>query len=751
LLSSHLRTSEDISDLIPTKPEELSKEFTYIKNAPFMHLIAIAVGGEDNHAAYAAMLGESLKCPLIPEVSTGISSFLTSNFLEKLIPLTSNLLTVNQLAKLPDTFSIPYIQNAMARNKQEMLGPAGIFTQKITALDPLRLRDFFLKNIFTTSSLGKFNIEDGFFVGEHGKYSLVLVRPAIPMTDSHGSIEIMTKIQDAILNLPKSLEIYVQGSYAHTQNNTSIIMSDLYRILPISFIVLIFLLILFFRNLYLIFALCVPVISLIFSAGILSIAYNTISGIVITFSSVILGITIDYAIHSYFALASSSNFEDNLYRLSKSLKACAITTSSAFIFLYISDIPAIKQMSLFGAAGIFAALVISIFILPHFIANKENTFILFHKPYTQKITSCPLIAIFTSISLLIILTCITTLRIDGDIRNLSWKSDRLMADEKKIRDIWGFNSEQTFIIAPGNGDEPGIEKALHINDNVWNILKNAHIAASSVAPLLPSQQTQIERKDIWHDFWRKNGQNILKEVRHSQLETGFSLNAFDPFISLLSSNPPNILPGTLREMGMGFFLDMFATQTQEASLVYTMLPSNEKISDEIHSKLFETGASLVSGELFRQKMANAFGKEIRYFCIGTFFVTLCVVIILFRSPLRFLPALLPMFNALAATLIFFLLFDIPVNIFHAASLPLVIALSVDYGIFMQSSFENNAVSCTENAILLSGLTSLTGFGCLMLARHPALYSIGITVTIGITTAMLTALWLLPNLLRKQNL
>jgi uncharacterized membrane protein YdfJ with MMPL/SSD domain len=49
----------------------------------------------------------------------------------------------------------------------------------------------------------------------------------------------------------------------------------------------------------------------------------------------------------------------------------------------------------------------------------------------------------------------------------------------------------------------------------------------------------------------------------------------------------------------------------------------------------------------------------------------------------------------------------------------------------------------RKGILLSALTTLAGFGSLLLARHPALFSLGAAVTGGIAAAMAAALWLQP--------
>ena len=74
-------------------------------------------------------------------------------------------------------------------------------------------------------------------------------------------------------------------------------------------------------------------------------------------------------------------------------------------------------------------------------------------------------------------------------------------------------------------------------------------------------------------------------------------------------------------------------------------------------------------------------------------------------------------------------------------------LSADYGIFMVCGRDADTTETTRRAVFVSGLTTLAGFGVLILARHPALHALGLTVFSGIAVAMLTAVFLLPGLER----
>ena len=53
---------------------------------------------------------------------------------------------------------------------------------------------------------------------------------------------------------------------------------------------------------------------------------------------------------------------------------------------------------------------------------------------------------------------------------------------------------------------------------------------------------------------------------------------------------------------------------------------------------------------------------------------------------------------------------------------------------------------TGKAVLVSGLTSIAGFGSLMLGKHRGIESLGYVMSIGLATCMIAGLTFLPALL-----
>jgi predicted RND superfamily exporter protein len=95
--------------------------------------------------------------------------------------------------------------------------------------------------------------------------------------------------------------------------------------------------------------------------------------------------------------------------------------------------------------------------------------------------------------------------------------------------------------------------------------------------------------------------------------------------------------------------------------------------------------------------------------------------------------------------------DLPLNPANMIALPLMLGLGVDYGIhivhdFLEQRGPYKMSPSTAIAVLVDSLTTIVGFGALMIADHQGLQSLGRVLTIGVTACLFTSLVMLPALL-----
>jgi hypothetical protein len=128
-----------------------------------------------------------------------------------------------------------------------------------------------------------------------------------------------------------------------------------------------------------------------------------------------------------------------------------------------------------------------------------------------------------------------------------------------------------------------------------------------------------------------------------------------------------------------------------------------------------------------------------------------MVFLHFRSMTCVILSLLPVAIGSTWTAGLMGLFGIPFNPANIMTLPLVIGIGVTNGIQIlnrvaEEQHPRILAKSTGKAVLVSGLTALTGFGSLTLAKHQGIQSLGLVMAIGIAACMIAALTFLPALL-----
>ena len=143
------------------------------------------------------------------------------------------------------------------------------------------------------------------------------------------------------------------------------------------------------------------------------------------------------------------------------------------------------------------------------------------------------------------------------------------------------------------------------------------------------------------------------------------------------------------------------------------------------------------------------------FIAAAFYALIAVLIftwIDFRSLKASFGALLPMFLGVAMMFGILGWLNLPLNPANMIVLPLVIGISIDYGIHLIHDFRNRTTehyivsSSTATAILITSLTSAVGFGSMMIACHQGLQSLGRVLVIGMTCCLITSVVVLPAIL-----
>jgi hopanoid biosynthesis associated RND transporter like protein HpnN len=137
--------------------------------------------------------------------------------------------------------------------------------------------------------------------------------------------------------------------------------------------------------------------------------------------------------------------------------------------------------------------------------------------------------------------------------------------------------------------------------------------------------------------------------------------------------------------------------------------------------------------------------------IYSFLVIMGVLMFEFRSVRLILLAALPLGVGMLQTFGLLGLLNIPLNPANLIALPLILGMGVDYGVHIVHEYRDQKgpyrmSPATAVAVLVDGLTTVVGYGALMIASHQGLQSLGRVLTLAVTCCLFSSMVMLPALL-----
>ncbi|PYM44024.1 MAG: hypothetical protein DME12_01685 [Candidatus Rokuibacteriota bacterium] len=162
-----------------------------------------------------------------------------------------------------------------------------------------------------------------------------------------------------------------------------------------------------------------------------------------------------------------------------------------------------------------------------------------------------------------------------------------------------------------------------------------------------------------------------------------------------------------------------------------------------------TGTPIITFEAIRF-MERSYQYGTVYAIVLVSFVTALML----RRPREILLALLPLALGMLWTFGLMYFFDLTFNMGNVFGLPLILGAAAEYGLnivlrYMEGRDHGGPLVArsTVMAVLVSGLTTIVGFGSLMIADHRGIFGLGLLLTLGSATSLVAALVVLPVLLR----
>lgn len=635
------------------------------------------------------------------------------------------------------------IRRNIRRVYTRLLRPEGAYVQEFVRRDPLNISSIVLQRIHMLfRSFGYQTIlQNGRLLHADGKSGLLLLSTSAPLTDTRAARSLLESIEEVCAALPEGYSAQVMSGHSHSVSNEDQLQRDIRLTATAATIGFLLLFLLVFRDPRAVLIFFVPAVSIVISLNFTSLIVGQLSYMVIGFGAVMAGIGVDYSIHSYVAIRNSRERLPAVINIIRPVFLGGATTISVFIAFFASRIPGYKQLAIFGVVSIALSIVSALLLLPPFVKPMEKPLNLLSKIASRGKEVSTIIAPIFWVSIIIAGFLAVGISLSTEITELDGTEEQILEAEKQFREKWS-GTDRIFAMAVAPGAT--YNEAAEINDKLFDRISPEMPEGEFVnfSAIWPSPAKRARNLERWGDFWTNERiERTRNTINEAAAEYGFSEGAFAPFFESLESD------GVVadRPEGNDIFVQVeerFVREHNDGIWFISYFPDTEDSIDLVARHTDDMpGTFIASPRGLGRALSESISSEVKLISAIALILILVVSFALMRNLKMFAAALLPPLVGVLWLLALMSLIGLDLNIANMIAGIVVVGLCIDYGFFMAHGYRSGpaVLKPVRQAVTLSALTTLIGAGVLIFASHPALFSIGLTLTIGVGSGFLAAM------------
>jgi len=651
------------------------------------------------------------------------------------------------------------IRTTVAGNYRLLVSPASMAMKRYLVQDPLSIAPRIMEKLKAFQPDDNFIIHQGCIFTRDLSNLLMIVSPANPSSETGKNASLVQGIKALTDSLNSAYSPAVNAEYfggaAVSVANASRVKKDIILTVGIAMVVVISLMVLYFRQKRIIFILVIPaVFGGSMALALLYFIQGTISGIALGVGSVLVGIAIDYSLHFFSHFQSVGSVEKTLKDITAPILLSCLTTAAAFLCLGFVSSAALRDMGWFAALSIIFAAVFALLILPHLVKDNPGKSKL---SFINRITSYDYhrnrylkwsIVIITIFSLFFF----RHVTFEEDLEKMSYMTPELERAEQNLNKISTVSLRTMYVVSVGEN----ISEALQNNeslDEILNELKKSGKVQNYLLPseLYPAPSAIEESIKRWDTFWDTRRDSVSIWLDEAGKEYGFRPGAFDGFNNLIrkdfSTQEKWDFP-VLKEK----FLEDYINETGDAAYIVTSIRLGLENKQYVHAALKDVpGQVIIDRQFLATRFVNMLREDFSILVLVSMLIVFLIILISFGRIELTVVTYVPMLVSWVWTLGIMSILGIEFTIFNVVITTFIFGLGIDYSIFITRGLldefktgERN-LNSFKTSIFLSAITTISGVGVLIFASHPALKSIAVVSVVGILSVVFIAYTLQPIL------
>jgi predicted exporter len=465
--------------------------------------------------------------------------------------------------------------------------------------------------------------------------------------------------------------------------------------------------------------------------------------VALVFGSSLIGVAIDYSMHYFsdqFRQEGAWNVDSTLAHVSRPIVLGLAATLLGFLGLLVLPFPGLQQMAAISLAGLPVACgcVLCLYPvlgdrraarLPAWCARLLD----FLERVTRQRQSRRTAIVMAMGLLLLVILGGTRIQFQDDIRQLQPRFGDLAQQERTVRELLRSSTESALFVVSGADADTVLrneERLTAVLDRL--VREEALLNYVAVSRSLPSVEKQRESLSLLaRSVYAPDG--VLPSVMRT---AGFEESAIDAQLADFARGHNPLLPAewlehpasvSLRSLWLGARDGQYATVVTLGGI--RDIDALQRIDGTLPGVQFVDRVRDISRTLqtYREAVLGV---------LAAAYVILLVALAIRYGLRDAWRMLLPPVGAAAITLATLGWVGVPVTLFTAIALLLLLGMGVDYAIFLREAREQRRTALL--AVTLSAVTTAFSFGLLAWSSTPLIQAIGVALGVGIVACWLLA-------------
>lgn len=764
--ASKINFEEDINQIIP-KNEKSDLTAKVLKQLNFSDKIIVIIENKSSEDSFQLSETADTFLKKIEPLQKYIGSVQgkvndneiseTFDFVNQNLPL---FLNENDYKEINQKLQKDSIAQQVENNYISLVSPTSLVTKEFIKKDPLGLTFLGIKKLNALNISKDFKLEDSYIVTKDGKNLLLFIDPKNKSNDTKANETFVDQLNSIKEDINKQFkgktEISYFGSPVIAVANAKQIKKDIQNTVVISMTVLLILLIYYFRNIFTPIIVFLPtVFSVLLALLILYFIKDKISAISLSVGAILIGITIDYALHILTHYKHNNNIEELYKEITQPIILSSATTAVSFLCLVFVRSEALKDLGLFAAITVILSSITALIIVPQLYKPKEkgehpNTnFIdrIGSYPYEKNkplIIGCSLI----------ILACLFGFRHVGfneDIGDLNYIPKELKISEAKLQKLSDITSKSIYTISYGNSEEEALSRNSELSSFLDKEKKEGKILSyNSIGSVVLSEKDQQKKIAAWKRFWNDQKKNqTMSELISNGNKFGFNSSAFDNFNETLHKDYAALSLKDYQQV-KALQVSEFMSSENGFYTVSNLVKVDENKRDTFIKDIEKKhDAIAIDRQQMNENFLGLLKRDFNTLINYSLLAIILTIIVFFRNfeltVLTMFPIVLT--GIVTAGILYFL--GLELNIFSTVVCTLVFGVGDDFSIFLTQAMQKehttgkNELPTYRISIILAVFTTILSIGSLIFAKHPALHSLALVALIGMFSVIIITSTLYP--------